>query len=183
MSADVSEEWRDVIGWEALYQVSNLGAVRSKGRVVKTKAGWSFTKPGRLLKQCCNHSREIYTVNLQDGPRKAMSTNVAWLVAEAFIGPRPDGMVVRHGAKGRSCNKVSNLSYGTQSQNMYDRWRDETMPHGSTHKNSKLSPEDVREIRKLRDEGVTCRDLSKRFGVCADVISGIHRRTRWAWVD
>jgi len=112
-----------------------------------------------------------------------MATNVARLVAEAFIGPRPNGMVVRHGPKGRGCNEVSNLSYGTQSQNMYDRWRDGTMPHGSGHKNSKLSENDVREIRRLRDEGVTCREVGKRFGISKDVVSRIHRRTLWAWVD
>lgn len=83
-----------------------------------------------------------------------MGANVARLVAEAFVGPRPDGAVLRHGEKGRLCNEVSNLSYGTQAQNMgEDRWRDGTMPHGEGHHNSKLNEEAVRQIRILRSNG------------------------------
>ena len=48
------------------------------------------------------------------------------LVAAAWIGPRPSGQQVRHGSSGKLDNSVSNLCYGTQSEDGLDRRRDGT---------------------------------------------------------
>lgn len=45
------------------------------------------------------------------------------LVAQAFIGPKPEGMEVRHANDIRDDNRAENLSYGTRSENMYDSIR------------------------------------------------------------
>lgn len=48
------------------------------------------------------------------------------MVAAAFIGPKPDGMEVRHLNDIRDDNRAVNIAYGTRSQNMYDSIRNGT---------------------------------------------------------
>jgi hypothetical protein len=67
------------------------------------------------------HSRQGYhqlTLS-RDGKRKNVFVHMA--VAEAFHGPRPDGLVVRHLDGNPSNNSATNLRYGTPSENARDR--------------------------------------------------------------
>lgn len=69
-------------------------------------------------------------VTLRASGKKRHSVHV--LVAEAFFGPRPTGMVVRHLNGDASDNRPSNLAYGTQSDNIADCFR-----HGTKTARSK----------------------------------------------
>ena len=53
-------------------------------------------------------------------PGKSLSVRVHVLVLEAFIGPRPDGLVACHGPAGISDNSVGNLRWDTYSSNNFD---------------------------------------------------------------
>lgn len=101
----MTEEWRDVVGFEGLYQVSNLGRVKSFVRY----------KDGRLLKPG-KASHQYYTVALG----RNNSRTIHSLVAEAFLGPKPDSMEILHIDGSRDNNKVSNIRYGTRSDNIRD---------------------------------------------------------------
>lgn len=58
------------------------------------------------------------------------------LVAEAFIGPRPDGQEVRHLNGDPADNRVQNLAYGTRSQNVADAIRHGTYRNAIAEKNA-----------------------------------------------
>lgn len=117
------EQWRDVVGYEGLYQVSNLGRVRSIDRVVPHKRFGTQKRRGRVLSPASiNRCGHVAVVLQREGKSKCRT--VHRLVAEAFLGPCPDGCMVLHGANGMSDNSASNLSYGTNSQNQLDRRRD-----------------------------------------------------------
>lgn len=109
--------WKDVIGYEGLYQVSENGDIRSSrtGKRLKTyqeKSGYLKVNLFKLMK--CKTRR------------------VHQIVAEAFIGLRPEGLVVAHGGQGKSCNHWSNLSYKTVRENSSeDRNRDENFSSSS----------------------------------------------------
>ena len=45
-----NEEWRDVVGWEGLYQVSNLGRVKSLPRRIVYKDGREYIYPSKVMK-------------------------------------------------------------------------------------------------------------------------------------
>lgn len=103
----MSEEWRAIAGCPN-YQVSSLGRVRS-WRTHRGVAG------PRILKQGAG-SKGYLTVRLDGLTRK-----VHRLVAEAFLGPLPDGLQTRHLDGNNRNNTVANLAYGTQLENMADR--------------------------------------------------------------
>ena len=62
---------------------------------------------------------------------RAVNRRVHALVAEAFLGPRPDGMEVRHLNGQGNDNCLTNLAYGTPTENMRDQ-----VEHGS-HANAR----------------------------------------------
>ena len=115
------EEWRPVKGWEGLYEVSNLGRVRSLDRYVvhKTIVKKNYTKlmKGRILSQTINSQNKYLTVGLHDGG-SYRCVRVHRLVAEAFI-PNPDNLPeVNHKDEDKSNNKVDNLEWCDRAYNM-----------------------------------------------------------------
>jgi hypothetical protein len=101
------EEWRPIPDIP-LYEVSNRGRVRSWNRVRDS------LEP-RILSPVKRGSGHLYVAL----PGR-ISRQVHHLVALAFIGPRPDGLVLRHLDDDRTNNRVDNLAYGTPSENQHD---------------------------------------------------------------
>lgn len=120
-------------------------AVHLKGKILKLLA----TKAGYLKVLLSMNGRSINKM-------------VATLVAEAFLGPRPKGLLVLHNDGNAKNNSVRNLRYGTQKENMQDSMRHGTRPKGRAHKCAKLTEKQVLEIRKSKETNVA---LGQRFGV------------------
>lgn len=118
---DPPEEWRPVKGYEGLYDCSDWGRVRSHDRYVLRKGGMKALWKGRILK-LHRGSKGHYSVNLfKDGVPK--TSYVHQLVAEAFI-PNPEKLpLVRHLDDVKENNGVSNLAWGTHSDNRQDALR------------------------------------------------------------
>ena len=117
-----TEEWRQIADFEGLYDVSNLGRVRS----------WSRFKKGAPLSPVPNRQGYL-SVALQHAGQ-VRYRKIHQLVLEAFVGPRPDGQVVRHLDGNPANNVLSNLAWGTHSENMADAIRHGTHPEArKTH--------------------------------------------------
>lgn len=126
------EVWRPVVDFEGLYDVSNLGRIRSCDRWVEAPTRWGSTtryhKPGRVLREQRKLIKGTYSYAVVNLSRDGIVTThqVHALVLTAFVGPRPPGKWARHGPAGLMDNRLSNLSWGTPSDNAYDRVRDGT---------------------------------------------------------
>lgn len=96
-----------------------------------------------------------------------------------FVGPIPDGMVVRHRCDNPPCVNPAHLVIGSQEQNMQDAIERDRFPKGDAHHSLKLREKDVREI--LRSDA-PADELAARYGVNRDYISMIQRGVRWAHV-
>lgn len=126
------EHWKPVSGWGDVYEVSDQGRVRSKPRIVLRSDGETRRLKGRVLRASrANSTNNRYrSVGLsKDG--KLYMKRVHLLVAEAFIGPRPEGMVLRHLNDDTNDNRLANLAYGTIRDNSRD-----SVQNG-THMNTK----------------------------------------------
>lgn len=117
-----TEEWRPVAGWEALYEVSDRGRVRSLPRsVVGGGQGGVAVRGGRTL-ALVGDAKGYQFVSLSNGGRRRAS--VHGLVAAAFLGRRPTpDHEVRHLDGDPSNNALANLAYGTGAENWEDRRR------------------------------------------------------------
>jgi hypothetical protein len=104
-------------------------------------------------------------------------------VAEAFLGPRPDGYQVCHGPAGQLDNRLVNLSYGTRSKNCgADKYRDGTMTIGTRHGLAKLTDEIVRECRARVAAGETRVALAREFGISATAMAMAVKGATWRHV-
>ena len=130
------EEWKPVVGWEGLYEVSSHGRVRSLDRVVVRSNGHPQTVKGCLLGQSERRSGHK-SLHLSRGG-KARGYLVHRLVAEAFSGTPPVGkFYVLHSNGVPGDNQASNLRWGDQKDNMADAVRHGTSDCWGHKKNPK----------------------------------------------
>lgn len=128
------ETWLPIPGYEEYYGVSDQGRVRSLDRIVEHRNRWGGinrrpVNGGMLsLDVVANGYRVVGLHRPGDKPRMDA---IHRLVMLAFVGPRQDGMEVCHTDGNRMNNTLSNLRYGTHSENAQDIIR-----HG---KNQKLN--------------------------------------------
>lgn len=115
------EEWRDVPGWEGLYQVSDHGRVRSVDRVMDLPSGQTRRYKSRILKHGIHPAGHHLVSLYQGGKRTTQYVHV--LVAEAFIGPRAPGEEALHHDDNPDNNHVRNITWGTRSENIRDMIR------------------------------------------------------------
>lgn len=109
--------------------------------------------------------------------------NVHRLVALAWHGERPSkNHQIRHLNGNQLDNRPCNLEYGTSEQNYRDRDIHGTTAKGERIGTSKLTEDQVREIRRLFAEGATKLGLSKQFGVSRPMIRSIVERKWWKHV-
>ncbi len=77
-----NEEWRDVVGWEGFYQVSNLGRVKSLSRSIVYKDGREYTYPSKIIKNHfliakTNHQRFCLAAEIRYR-KKATDCKITW---------------------------------------------------------------------------------------------------------
>lgn len=112
------ETWKAIPGHKG-YEVSDLGQVRSIDRWLTYKNGVRRLQAGRVLRQFMFWNG-YKTTHLGS---KSMNNYVHHLVAIAFLGKRPKGMVICHINGNKSDNLLTNLRYATQVANMQDAVR------------------------------------------------------------
>lgn len=111
----VNEVWKDIQGYEGLYQISNLGRVKSLEHVVVTKAGWSFTVREKLLKSHNNGSGYLF-VHLCSNYEVSQQL-VHRIVAKHFLDFVPGKHFVNHKDGNKQNNCVDNLEWVTTAEN------------------------------------------------------------------
>lgn len=115
------EEWRPVVGHEGVYEISSLGRVRTVARVAIRRNGSPMPVRARILKTFRTPPMGYHAVKLQCGGRHTRVTaRVHILVLEAFVGPRPEGLVGCHDDGDVDNNGVDNLRWDTQQSNVGD---------------------------------------------------------------
>ena len=165
------ERWKPVLGFEGKYEVSDQGRLRN----VQKGAGHVT---GRILRVGLNlKGYAQYTLGKYGGRHTAHL-----LVMQAFVGPKPEGLEINHKNGIRDDNRLENLEYCTKSENCLHLVRVLGKRRGESHGNAKITEDDVREIRRLASEGVTQREIAKRFGITHPNVGYIVRKTAWPHV-
>jgi hypothetical protein len=163
------ENWKSVVGYVGLYNVSDLGRIFN-------------VKTGRFLDGTV--TRDGYKrLRLKSHNNFAKSKLVHVLVAEAFIGPREPGKVINHKDANKTNNVAWNLEYITFQENSQHAKRLGLLrpffQPGIKNIRAKLTDDLVREVRRLRGERKTLRELSLQFGVGTSTINRAAKGIAW----
>ncbi len=161
-------EWRSILQFEGLYEVSNQAQVRNIVR-------------GRLLTQFLQSNGYWYVVLRRHGQQ--YQTSVHSLVAGAFIGPRPKGKEINHIDSNRQNALPDNLEYVTHQENFDHARAKGRMNRGINNAAAKLTYAQVLFIRGLAHSTYrTHRVIAETFGVSRSLISMIAEGKVWVYV-
>lgn len=181
----MQEEWKDVAGYEGLYQVSSFGQVKRVQRYYNQLNGLTGNMNTKLLselvmKQFEDEDGYLRIQLIKDGVRKKHF--VHRLVALNFI-PNPENKPeVNHKQGNKKDNRVELLEWNTTSENQRHAIANKLYitAKGENSGQAKLKEIQVREIHKLWKSGeVTQEYLSNLFGVAGSAISRIVNGHRW----
>ena len=149
----MKEIWKDIIGFEGIYEISNLGRIRriKTGRILSTRRsdGWYITVT--LYKDKKRYGKSLHR-----------------LVSEAFI-PNPDILPeVNHRDEDKTNNRVDNLEWCDRSYNnnygtIKDRIRDTKLKNG--HINEEYSGLDKKSYGKkyYQDHKEEIKEYNKKY--------------------
>jgi len=186
------EVWKDVVGYEGIYQVSNTGRVKSLARAntyFNPYAGRDCTRfyKERLMKLKTNRTGYVVAHLRDEANSKESWPPVHRLVAEAFIPNYENKPTVNHKDGVKVNNSVSNLEWATHSENTQHAFdmglakpcRTQKSRFGSASPQAKLTEQQVLEIRKLRACGMTLVSIAERYGVAFSQVDRICKRESW----
>lgn len=158
------EEWRPVAEFPDHYEVSSHGRVRSLLRPATSPTAKCKMYGGRILKP--NLTPFGYHQVPLSIERVRYMRRIHTLVLEAFVGPS-NGLVCNHKDAVRTNNRLENLEWVTQYQNV--RHAIDVMGQRFGRIRT-ISDEDIALAIRLRSEGWTIRAVAERFGVTHRVI-------------
>jgi hypothetical protein len=169
------EIWKDIDGYEGYYQVSSYGRTRSLDRTIRNRLYKGVVKKHRKDKN------GYCIVNLW-GNSKNKSCKAHRLVAIHFITNIGNKPQVNHKDGNKDNNHVDNLEWCDCHENMIHAFKNGLSSNrGEKSSQSRLSNEQVLEIRKMHDSGkCSKKEIGKKFGYSVGGINGIVSRRTWS---
>jgi len=164
------EYWKDLVDYENNYCISNYGNIESK-------------RTGLYIKPMNVNGYRWVKLSLNG---KVNSHYIHILVARTFIGKRPKNKEINHKDGDKWNCRLDNLEYVTQSENTIHALKNNLIPTGELHHQSKLKFKDVLFIRKNFVSGKKkhkfgLNNLSKMFGVCPSTIHRALTKRTWRY--
>jgi hypothetical protein len=176
------EQFRDILGYEGFYQVSNLGTVRSLDRTYVGKGGSLYPLKGIIMKQKSDRYGYM-TIGLRDN-KKRKDFLVHRLVANAFIENIDNKRSVNHIDGNKKNNNLSNLEWVTDKENSIHAYKTGLLKlkYGEDSKKSKLKTCDILAIRENKNN-ISQEKLAKQYNVGQPQIWRIVNRINWSHVN
>lgn len=169
------EQWKDIKGYEGLYQISNTDKVKALKRTTYMLINNCYrTYKEKVLKH--NIANGYLTVLLYKN-KIASRKSIHVLKAIAFI-PNPDKLPeVNHIDNDPLNNDLKNLEWCTHVHNINHKVIQGRQAKGETHGMVKLNEKKIKKIRSLK--GFTQRELAKKFNVYESTIQKIINKRTW----
>jgi len=165
MSEDIYEHeiWKDVKGYEGMYQVSNLGRVKSLDRYVNSGYGKQRLHRGKILKPKLDKDgyldvgTRVYGEAVHFRPHREM--------AIAFI-PNPENKPqVNHIDFDKTNNSIENLEWSTPQEQIAHNYKNKKHAHGERQHKAKLTETEVIELRQSFRKGKDWNMLAEEYGI------------------
>jgi len=168
------EIWKDVKGYEGLYQISNTGKVKSIERVDST----NVKRKERVLKQCLSGRGYPMVGIYKNGKRTPV--NIHRLVAEYFVSNFYNKSQVNHIDGIKENNIYTNLEWCSASENIIHAHKNGlTNPvKGEQVGSSKLTRAEAQSVKDLKGK-LSQRKIGLMFNICQQEVSKIHTNKCW----
>ena len=161
------------------YSITKDGRVWSKSRIDPHR----HKRKGKWLRSKVSHDNRLCVNLYKKG--KLYTKKIHRLILETYIGSCPEGMECRHLDGNSRNNNLSNLKWGTRSENRQDAIKHGTII-GENHSQNKLNKSDVRMIVYIYQTGLfSIQKVADMYGVCSQSIHNIiHKRTwKHIWAE
>jgi hypothetical protein len=175
-----NEVWSTIKDYEGLYEVSNMGRVRSLDReqsraIVGLE---TYIKKGQVLSPRLQRQGYQLVALFKNGKRE--DKLIHRIVAEAFI-PNPlKKETVNHKDNVKGNNVVNNLEWATQSENSKHAFDNGFNSNkGEKNPSRKLNNKDVRRIKMALGCGISARELGNIYNVHKSTIKSIRTGRNW----
>lgn len=182
--------WKQIVGYEGLYEVSNYGEVRSMDREVPHKASGKLTIKGKKLKLALDNGYRSLAL-CKDGIRRKF--RVHQLVAQAFLPPCPGEYgkgkgkyQIDHKDDDKLNNRADNLQWLLHADNCFFKheqthiFRTQKPRRGESHGRAKLSE---LQVKAIRNDNRSHRAIAQHYGVDSSLIGLIKRRKIWTHIN
>lgn len=183
------EIWKDIVGYEGLYQVSNLGRVKSLKRKVYAGRGKMRWQYERILSNKKENGNGYKIVNLfKNG--KGKNKYIHRLVAESFLENQNNLPQINHKDENKSNNCVNNLEYCTCQYNC--TYNNLHIRRGLKSRNNKMSKKvyQLNENNKILKEYPSISEASRQvnisFQAISDCLNGKQKHSagyKWKYVE
>jgi hypothetical protein len=169
------EIWKDIKGYEGLYQVSNQGRIKSFPRKVNFGRSWRMTKEKFLSPALDSNNYPFVTLSVT---QKHFHLSIHRAVAEAFLDNPKELREVNHINGCKIDNYVENLEWISSSDNKYHALDNDLKAHGQDCSFSKLTNEDVFKIKSLRNT-MSQLAIAKQFNISQAQVCRIQTGKEW----
>jgi len=187
------EVWKDVIGYEGYYKISNFGRIMTVRRIE------NITKFGKATTMIINQRLGAITINKQGYPCAILTINgntkrclIHRVLAQAFI-PNPENKKTVNHKNGIKCdNNLDNLEWATYTENIkhaYDnglrkvselqKTKYKMLYTGEGSHRSKLKENDISVILSMRKDGISVKDIAFKYNVNTVTIYNVINGKRW----
>lgn len=171
------ENWKDVIGYEGLYQVSDFGKVKRLNYNYYTPFSGHKIIPSKIVKGANKNGYKQIAL-FKEGIRELVF--IHRLVALCFIDNPENKPFINHKDSSRSNNKIDNLEWVTPKENSIHAHNSGKfiMPRGEKSGSTKLKTEDVNYIKTNPDK-LTQKELATKFSISQGGVSKIKNNKNW----
>lgn len=177
----MEEIWKDIKDYEGIYQISNLGRLRSLDRMLSIKRYGKFYYKKRKGKMMCPslNTNKYYHVKLMNGDNKKIYS-LHRLVALHFL-PNPNNYeIVNHIDSNKQNNKLDNLEWCTKNDNrLHARKIFNDTVYGESCNLSKLTEKQVKEIRANGRMNMSNRQIGNLYNVSHETIRCVLNGKSW----
>jgi len=176
----MKERWKDIKGYEGIYQISNMARVKSLGREQRVKLNNNITsafRPEKIIKVSINTDGYLTLCLTKNYFKKTVK--IHRLVAIHFIKNKYNKPYVNHKDGNKLNNSIENLEWCTYQENLKHAMMHGLRANHERHGAAKLTKKEARLIRELRySNKMKYKDLSEMFNVAQGTIQSIlHNRT------
>lgn len=175
------ELWRDIPGYEGLYQISCFGRVKSLARNVYNHANKSayYVSKEKIKKPAVHRQGYLYVYLCKDSKPKKFY--IARLVASSFCEGEYGDLEVNHKDLNKQNNFYTNLEWITPKDNVRHSFKNgqRKILKGPLNPAAVLNWNKVRSIRKDYFSGMKYSDVEKKYKITSGNLSHIIKFTTW----